>query len=80
MISTGIRDGTIRVFCSKDQIISSKRLKRIYKNSLRLLNQHGNLIIVVDVEKNVRLSGSALELFNRLEKKHDSVILFVFVG
>lgn len=67
----------IKINCSKNQVIRKNQLVRMYRSGSNLIKQNGNLPIIIDVERNVRLSDDAQSIFNRLgvEVKNRTVVI-----
>jgi ABC-type lipoprotein export system ATPase subunit len=77
MLATRIQDNSIRIICSNNQIIDTKKLKTLYRTVLRFIHQNGNLPIIVDAGRNVSLSNQASKLFKRIEKCSDKTLIII---
>ena len=77
MLATRIQDNAIRIICSKNQIIDTRKLKSIYRTTLRFIAQNNQLPIIVDAGKNVKLSNSASKLFKRIEKCSNKTLIII---
>jgi hypothetical protein len=80
MISIRLINNTIRINCSKNQTIDAFRLKRLYRSGLKFMMQNGNLPVIVETERNVKLSEEAKKLFNRLDTKCNKLTLIIISG
>ena len=67
MISTKIINNTIRIVCTQNQTINVKQLKEIYRTVALFINQNNSLPILVELEKNVKISPSAKKIFERID-------------
>ena len=67
----------IKINCSENQVIRKNQLLRMYRSGSNFIKQNGSLPIIIDVEKNVRLSDDAQSIFNRLgvEVKNGTVVI-----
>ncbi len=77
MLATRIQDNTIRIICSKNQIIDTHKLKSMYRTTLRFIQQNNQLPVIVDFGKNVTLSSKASKLFKRIEKCSDKTLIII---
>ncbi len=80
MISVRLIDETIRVNCSKNQTIDTAVLKQLWRTGLKFITQNGNIPVIVDLERNVKLSEQAQQLFSDLNKKCKEITLVIISG
>jgi hypothetical protein len=52
MIHARIKDNTIRINCSENQIIDPFKLKGMFRSGIKLVRPNGNLPIIVDIDSN----------------------------
>jgi len=77
MLAVRIQDNSIRVICSKNQVIDTHILKSICKTVFRLSRQNNSFPIIVDAGRNVSLSHKAAKLFKRIEKCSDKTLIII---
>ena len=77
MITTRLIDEKIIISCSDKEVIGVDKLKRLFKTSVRLLEQSNNAPIIVDVGAQVRLSSAAQQIFDRWNNFANQVTLVI---
>ena len=80
MISIKLVDKNIKINCTRNQLIDTKKIVKLYRTSIRLINENGNIPIIVDIDLNVRFSNKAKKIFNRLNTKCDGIALVINYG
>ena len=80
MISARIEDNNVRISCSQNQTITADKLRRIYNMGTKFIQQNGNIPVIVDTNKNVKLSQEAQIMFRRLEMKLNNLTLVIIQG
>ena len=77
MINTRLIDEKIRISCSDNEVIGVDKLKRLFKTSVRFLEQNNNAPIIVDVGSQVRMSNGAQQIFDRWNNfaKHVTLVI-----
>jgi len=80
MICIKLVDKNIKINCTRNQLIDTKKIVKLYRTSIRLINVNGNIPIIVDIESNVRLSNRAKKIFTRLNTKCDGIALVINYG
>jgi len=80
MISTRLINKSIQILCTKNQTINTERLKLLYRTSFKFMEQNKHYPIIIDVEKNVKLSSNARKMFERLDAKRNNVTLVIVAG
>jgi hypothetical protein len=80
MISIKLVDKNIKINCTGNQLIDTKKIVKLYRTIIRLINVNGNIPIIVDIESNVRLSNRAKKIFTRLNTKCDGITLVIIYG
>jgi hypothetical protein len=80
MIRIMIIDDTISITCSETKVIDLRKLKDVYRTGLRFVEQHGNMPIVIESEKKLRLNSQANRIFSRWKRKRNDLTLVIIEG
>ena len=80
MLAVRLQNKSIKVICSGNQIIDTSKLKNLYRTSLKFLNQNNKLPVIIEIEKNVKISDRVQELFNKIETKCSDRTLIIIAG
>jgi len=80
MLSTRLHKNSINIICSKNQQINTNNLKDLYRTVLKFKNQNNKLPVIVELERNVQVSNSARNLFNKIEEKCTDQTLIIIAA
>jgi len=79
MISVRLMNKTIKILCTKNEIIDINKLKRLCRTSFKFIEQNKYFPIIVEVEKNVKLKNDAKKMLERIDAR-DNNTLVIIVG
>ncbi len=80
MLSTRLNKNSINVICSNHHQIDTTVLKDLYRTVLKFIHQNNELPIIVEVERSVRISNHARDLFSKIETKCNDKTLIIIAA
>ncbi len=80
MISTRLKNRSIKIRCSKSEIIDCEKLKYIYRTGMKFMSQNQISSVIIEVEEDVRFSNLARKMFNRLEERDNQIPRVIIAG